>query len=266
VLWRDPFSLQFGVDPARVILRDVTDGDERVIAALRSGVTEAGLAMVGASGSVSPVQLERTMASLAPVLLPQPVPPTSRATAAVVGTGVVADLVSDALGAAGVGTRVSPEVQDEACDVAVAIGHYVLNPREYGFWLRRDIPHLPVVFGDGQVTVGPLVSPGRTACLYCLEHHRRDADAAWAALASQLWGRRSAAQTPLVAREAAVLAARTVLRSLTDGSPAIASPALSLRLDAATGELTRREWMPHPECGCIELASAALARIGSAPG
>ena len=46
------------------------------------------------------------------------------------------------------------------CDLGIAVGHYVLDPESYGFWLRRDLPHLPVVFGDDSVTIGPLVEPG----------------------------------------------------------------------------------------------------------
>lgn len=34
-------------------------------------------------------------------------------------------------------------------------------------WQARGIPHLPLVLGSRQVVVGPLVLPGRTACLRC---------------------------------------------------------------------------------------------------
>lgn len=258
LVWRDPFSLQFGVDPPRVVLREMSNADERVIAALQTGVTPAGLQMVAKAAGVSADALRQIMESLAPMLLESTAKPKARRVA-VLGSGPTARLLGHALG------EMSVAAADETtCDLGVALGHYVLDPRQYGMWLRRDLPHLPIIFGDGTVTIGPLVEPGVTACLYCLEHHRRDADASWSAIASQLWGKTSAAETPLAAREVAAIATRMILRRLETGAaPGIASAA-SIRLDVATGATTRREWMPHPECGCIELTSEALSRIGSA--
>ncbi len=261
LVWRDPFSLQFGVDPARVILRDVSDADERVIAALRSGVTRAGLAMVAKACGVSHADLARMLESLRPLMV-EPREADGSRRVAIAGDGPTARLLAHALGE----VSISVSGGSAECDLGVAIGHYVLDPRLYGYWLRRDVPHLPIVFGDGTVTIGPLVEPGATACLYCLEHHRRDADASWSAIASQLWRRRSGAETPLVVREAATLAARMILRRLESGADVGVASATSFRLDVATGAATRREWMPHPECGCIELPSEALSRIGSAAG
>jgi bacteriocin biosynthesis cyclodehydratase domain-containing protein len=261
LVWRDPFSLQFGVDPARVVLRDMSSADERVIAALQAGVTPAGLQMVAKAAGVSARALEKLMESLTDLLV-APVEPSATRRVAVLGAGPTARLVAHALGELSIGVN----SDETACDLGVAIGHYVLDPREYGMWLRRDLPHLPIIFGDGCVNVGPLVEPGITACLYCLEHHRRDADSSWSAIASQLWGKTSAAETPLTAREVAAIATRIILRRLETGAALGIASATSIRLDVATGATTRREWMPHPECGCIELTSEALSRIGSAGG
>ncbi|HEY4268207.1 MAG TPA: TOMM precursor leader peptide-binding protein [Galbitalea sp.] len=259
LVWRDPFSLQFGVDPARVVLREVSAGDERVIGALRSGVTPAGLQMVARAAGVSPRDLESMLELLTPLLV-EPREPAPPRRVAILGTGPTERLLAHALGE----TSIVITTDEAECDFGVAFGHYVLDPRAYGVWLRRDLPHLPIIFGDGAVTVGPLVEPGTTACLYCLEHHRRDADSSWSAIASQLWGRKSAAETPLAAREVAAIATRVILRRLEAGADPTISSATSIRLDIATGAQTRREWMPHPECGCIDLTSEALSRIGSA--
>jgi bacteriocin biosynthesis cyclodehydratase domain-containing protein len=139
------------------------------------------------------------------------------------------------------------------------VGHYVLEPSSYGFWLRRDIPHLPVLFGDGVATIGPLVEPGVTACLYCLEHHRRDADASWSAIAAQLWGRRSSCETPVASVDVAARVARLVLARLSGEK---ASVATSSRLVVATGGATPRIWLPHPDCGCISLSDTREANEG----
>jgi bacteriocin biosynthesis cyclodehydratase domain-containing protein len=246
VVWRDPFSLQFGVEPARVVLRDVSSAQERMIAALTIGVSEAGLALVaqaaGATASDAMLLLGQLGPLLAPVVGLAPSPSIVLA-----GRGPTADRIVDSLTETGVTVRRS---LDHECDLAIAVGHYVFDPELYGFWLRRDIPHLPVLFADGVATIGPLVEPGSGPCLYCVEFYRRDTDARWSTLASQLWGRRSSAETALVSREVSALVARLALNRLEGGPTPATGTATSLRLDARDGSIVRREWLPHPDCGC----------------
>jgi bacteriocin biosynthesis cyclodehydratase domain-containing protein len=252
MVWRDPFSLQFGVEPARVILREVSNAQERMIAALAIGVSRPGLVMVARAAGATELDATRLLIALGPVLRPSK-PEQSRHTVAIVGAGPTVDRIAGALAETGLQVVVDRSVGDIPCDLGIAIGHYVFDPDVYGFWLRRDIPHLPIVFADGSATIGPLVEPGSGPCLYCLEFYRRDADARWSTLASQLWGCRSAAETPLVSREVAAMAARMVVRRLSGGasdSPA-SSAATSFRIGAETGEIVRGEWMPHPDCGCL---------------
>jgi bacteriocin biosynthesis cyclodehydratase domain-containing protein len=97
------------------------------------------------------------------------------------------------------------------------------------------------------VRIGPLIEPGRGPCLYCLHRARVDADAAWPAIASQLWGRRSRLETALVCAEAAALASRLVLSRLRDGA---STTATALDLDAASGRTVERPFHAHPQCGC----------------
>ena len=53
----------------------------------------------------------------------------------------------------------------------------------------RGLAHLAVRLRDGVGVVGPLVYPGRTACLGCLDLTRGDLDPRWPAVAAQLAGR-----------------------------------------------------------------------------
>jgi bacteriocin biosynthesis cyclodehydratase domain-containing protein len=269
-VWRDPFSLQFGVDPARVVLREVSSAEEHMISALTNGISRSGLSMVArASGAAEP-EVVRLLDRIGPLLLPEK-PRARTTTVAIVGTGPTVERIARAVAQSGHLVEVSPtagRAGASACDFGIAVGHYVLEPESYGFWLRRDLPHLPVIFGDGVATIGPLVEPGRTPCLYCLEHFRRDADPSWAAIAAQLWGRRSSAETPLVSREIAALASRIAIQRLSESRPAPALPvaATSLRLDVESGKQTRRDWMPHPSCGCLELPMTGLASHASGNG
>jgi len=148
--------------------------------------------------------------------------------------------------------------ESQPCEFAIAVGQYVLDPAQHSLWLRRDIPHSAVVLSDSSVSVGPTVDPGRSACLCCLQFHATDADTAWPAIASQLWGRRSPADTELVASEVAALAVRQVEAWFSGDSP---TPQQE-RLDVASGRVSTVSYEPHPLCGCLE---AGLANAVSAP-
>jgi bacteriocin biosynthesis cyclodehydratase domain-containing protein len=267
--WRDPFSLQIGVDPARVVLRDVSTAQERMIAALESGVSRSGLDMIATSSGASASDAAALLRALKLLIVSdEPVRPAPRVSIA--GAGQTVERIAGMLALAGVDVSVSTTVTDDRCDLGVVVGHYVLDPESYGFWLRRDLPHLPVVFGDDSVMIGPMVEPGNSPCLYCLEHHRRDSDASWSAIASQLWGRHARSETPLASAEVATRVTRLVLGRLEFGRAAGRTmSARSFQLAADTGEVTRREWMPHPDCGCVAVPSGLSADppgSGSAPG
>jgi len=266
-------SVQIGIDPPRVRLDDVSPTTERLIAALVAGVTRPGLNMF--AGRESP-ECDALLEAVAGVLLGAP-DETQRAgvpvptpTIVVAGFGATADALIAAF--ANRGSRVltlsdpaeaaTTVGETERADAAVIVGHYVLAPSAGGAWLRRDVPHLPVVFSESGVQVGPLVTPGTGPCLHCLELHHRDADAAWPALASQLFGRRSAADAAPLALEAAAQACRMVLAAL--APTAGPAPAQSLHIRAATGERALQDWAPHAECDCRGIR--LLANLGTSQG
>ena len=56
---------------------------------------------------------------------------------------------------------------------------------------RHRVSHLPVVIDEDRVRIGPVVIPGVTPCLTCLDLHRTDWDRAWPALLPQLGRSRS---------------------------------------------------------------------------
>ena len=253
-VWRTPFTLQFGVTPSSVVLHDLDEATERMLAALSSGISRSGLGMIAHSAGASETQVDALLARLGPVLL-HPVEREPRRVA-VVGTGRLAERLVSVLAALDVQVLVAEgaEAAEAAeCELAVAIGHYVLDPALHGLWLRRDVTHLPIVYGDSSIAIGPFVVPGVTACLYCLQRHASDADPAWPAIASQLWGRRSPADTELMASEAAAIAARAVVARLANDVDAASS---QLVIEAASGARSRRRFELHPDCGCVAFATA----------
>jgi bacteriocin biosynthesis cyclodehydratase domain-containing protein len=268
LVWRTPTSLQLGVAAPVVVLDDVTPADERIIAALSAGVSRPGLAMIGRAAGASEPDVDALLALMAPALA-APLPTPAEAVT-ITGSGPTVDRVTEALRAVGLTVRVASDAESAGshpCDFAVAVGHFVLAPELHGLWLRRDIPHLPVVFSDTAVDVGPVVEPGRGACLYCLQRHRTDADPSWPAISAQLWGRRSGAESPLGASEVAALVSRMTIARLIGGPDA--SDGTSTRIDVASGSRRTLSWSPHPLCGCTGMAAesddgvSAAARPGS---
>ncbi|MDF1479547.1 hypothetical protein PYV02_10680 [Leifsonia sp. H3M29-4] len=259
VVWRTPSSVQLGVDPPVAIVEALTETQERMLAALAVGVSESGLAMLARGHDDERASL---IAAIAPALeapTDEPRVPT------VAITGPLAEAIVPVLAASGVQVLVGADagaLRDARPDLAIATAHYVLEPELHAFWLRRDVPHLPIVLGDTGATVGPMIEPGTGPCLLCLELHRRDADPAWPAIASQLLGRRSGAESAVLLAELSGMAARAVLARLADGP----GPAHSVRLDAATGARRARRWAVHPECGCrgLDALSPGRPESGSA--
>ncbi len=257
LLWRTPDSVQFGVDEPPVLLQGVSTAHERMLAALAVGLTPQGLTLVGTEAGLSAAQVDDFARAIRPALA---TPKVAASWAVVIdGSGPTADRLEWRLNEAGLlSRRMHGNANDLAVhstvpqpvhspDIAVLIGDYVLSPEHRGRWLRRDVPHLPILYSDTSVTIGPLIEAGAGPCLYCLELHHRDADPTWPTLASQLLGTSSTAQQPFVASEAATIATRWVLRRLREGA---AASATALTLDVETGEFRRQSWQAHPECAC----------------
>ncbi|CCE75123.1 hypothetical protein ACAD32_01169 [Clavibacter nebraskensis] len=263
LVWRTPDSLQLGVDRPPVVLGSVSRLDERLLDALVHGISRGGLDMIAASEGAGPAHVTQLLDLVRPALLPPrdaDVPRRTRTgTVAVVGGGPTADRVADALARAGhdVAPRRMSDDADPGTALAVIVAHFAIAPAVYGRWSREDVPHLPVVLGDRHAVVGPLVEPGWTACCYCLDLGRRDADPAWPAIATQLLGRDSGSEAGLVPAELAALAARPADRLLTTGENALATH--QAILDVRTGRVTRRASRPHPRCACRALPGTATA-------
>jgi hypothetical protein len=251
LVWRTPQSLQFGIDSPLVVLDDVSPATERMIAALVTGVSASGLEMIARSAGGTAEESRALVTRLSPVLERRIKPPG--ATVTVWGHGRTAAALSAHLVAAGL--TIVPD--GDRTVLAVIVADFVVEPDLHGRWLRRDIPHLPIVFGDRAVQLGPMVEPGDGPCLYCLERHRTDADTAWPAIASQLWGRRGpiheSAEAILVEQEVAGIAARQVIQRVRNGASGGRSRAESVAVEAGTGIRSSRRWTVHPSCLCRSL-------------
>jgi len=118
--------------------------------------------------------------------------------------------------------------------------------------VRRAVPHLAVAASEAIGVVGPLVLPGRSACLRCLDLTRAEHDPAWplilAQLASQAAADPLACDTVLATTVAAQAAAQALAFIDQGAAAAVTNGTLELVLPA--WQWRRRTWQPHPLCGC----------------
>jgi len=135
-------------------------------------------------------------------------------------------------------------------DLAILVGRHPMDLR--ASLMRDQIPHLAVAADEAIGVVGPLVIPGRTACLRCLDLTRAERDPAWPLILAQLEGREPdplACDAPLAAAVAAQAAAQVL--AFIDRAVA-ADPVAdgTLELVLPGWQWRRRTWPRHPGCSC----------------
>src|SRR3954471_3671341 len=91
LLWRTPSSVQFGSEEPVVVLEDVTEGEDRLLATLGAGISDTGFAMLARSLGVSAEASRALLEAVAPVLVTNP--PEALARAAVLGDSPLARAV-----------------------------------------------------------------------------------------------------------------------------------------------------------------------------
>jgi bacteriocin biosynthesis cyclodehydratase domain-containing protein len=118
---------------------------------------------------------------------------------------------------------------------------------------QKRVPHLAVAASEAIGVVGPLVLPGRSACLRCLDLTRAERDPAWPLILAQLAAQEGTDPPGCDTVLATMVAAQAVAQALAfidrDGqAPAVTNGTLELVLPG--WQWRRRTWQPHPRCGC----------------
>jgi hypothetical protein len=163
--------------------------------------------------------------------------------------GVVADepwraAVLRLLGSAGVAVA-GPR---EAATAVVLVAAGGEPPRgDLDRFVRGDVPHLPVRNVGARPTVGPMVVPGLTACLRCVDAHASDLDPGHGMLVEQHDPVADEPCDPLLMHLAVLWAVCDLVTYVEGGLPATWSATVDV--DPALA-LERREWTRHPRCGC----------------
>lgn len=255
-VWRDPTTVQLGVDPPRAVVDVPTTGEERFLSALRRETGREALSGLAVTSGCPPDVAARVLGAASPAVIDVLPEPLERVE--VHGAGGLADTIAAHLSGEGVtvartsSPRGGPvDLPEHEPRLAVVVADHVVDPALRAAWTRRGVPHLAVVVGDGRIRLGPFVVPGAGPCLQCAEFARVDDDPAWPAIASQLWGRPPSPLSPW--RSAAVAAATT--RLLVRRLPLRSQRADPDQVVFDRDDLAVSRWsVPlHPRCACRAL-------------
>ena len=137
-------------------------------------------------------------------------------------------------------------------DLAVLTGRP--DPVVLADLMRQRVPHLVVHADEAIGVVGPLVLPGRSACVRCVDLSKAARDPAWPRILAQAGGGGGPLTTPqacdtvLAAATAALATAQALTLIDRAGHPAAADGTLELVLP--DWQWHRRGWPAHPACTC----------------
>ncbi|MDR1768420.1 MAG: hypothetical protein LBR32_08355 [Propionibacteriaceae bacterium] len=257
-LWRSSGQLQLGADP-ELILDGVPADVARAVELWRRPHTERGLARLLPDLGRNWVSWLRHQLASADLLVAESAPRPDAV--AVVGTGDLADALVESLTLARLGgvRRIASGVESPVVPhwsrldtpwpalTLVATGSLEPDRMLTDELFRSDAAHLVVRAGDARAAVGPLVVPGATACVRCMDLARCRLDGDWPKLLAQLCRKPASAPPHLAAWSVATATAQA--KALLDGHQPDAT-ARVISLDGWDNCLRAEDVLPHPDCAC----------------
>lgn len=231
VIRRGRDSWQIGIDPRRRVVVSSSPERDAELDALRRGATTPG----------QPSPLSTAMARAGLLSVPPQGPLHVVVRGSLDGTAVpfvdTAGIVVDTTSA-----RQTPGLLLSAGEPA----REELDP-----WLRDSRTHIVVRVVDGRVIVGPLVVPGETACLRCIDCHLIDAEPEhYAVLHRYVHAPREDGHSDAAAPLESRLALAWALRDLESHLAGRGAVTLSSTLTFGEAGVERLTWRRHPECAC----------------
>jgi len=118
--------------------------------------------------------------------------------------------------------------------------------------MRDGVPHLAVGAGEAIGVVGPLVQPGRSACLRCIDLSKAAGDPQWPKICAQATFTRAQPQAcdTVLAAMTATLASAQALTLIDRAGTAPVTVNGTLEVVLPDWQWRRRTWLPHPACAC----------------
>lgn len=252
---RDAATLQIGVDPPARVLAPDTAGVRRLLAALRAMQPLDQLSPDALACLIELLAADLVVGSDAPSTLAAQFGSTAAqraqaresASVRVSGVAPLAGQAADALAAEGVLAR--RRTEPPSAWLMLSEGEPAREPIDE--LVREGAPHLLVTSRAGRLELGPFVSPGRTACLRCVDAHRSEPDPRRPLVVEQasraVTGGAYEPRDPLLWSLALAWAVRDLVRFAEGDRPSTWSTSYEIGpLDPPRGV----EWTRHPHCGC----------------
>ncbi len=263
LVWRSPSTLQLGGIRPVALIDEPGALETGLLQALAAGASRSTLHVIGSAFDGDPARIDALIDRLEPAFTDDDGPAASGVVALAGPTTLVDDL-GTALLRLGHRPVAAADADPEATDATVLVAPRVIPPSSHLPWLAADVPHLAVVLDERGAEVGPFVRPGSGPCLRCLHLARRDADAAWPAIAAQLAVAPAPRHAGRARHEALALAASVVDDLLRTGRSSL--DAATVVVSDAPGQALPRPAPVgmHPDCGCRAPAGSATApaRLG----
>lgn len=250
VLWRNPSTLQLGLDADAVVLHPASTAIADAIELLHKPHTPTQLARC--VPALSPAGARRLCAHLSSAGLLTSDSPGTVASVAVLGCGTLATATADGLRRVEIPVhRLDHDGLSDAVDrdQVVIVAAPTAEPDRVDLARLRSAgrPHLVVRIEESRAVVGPFVEPGLSACVHCDDLARAHRDRAWAGLLLQLSRRQVRPDPGLLAWAVATTVSQ--VRAWHRGyTPEARSRCLELGLDRFTQR--QRRVAQHPDCDC----------------
>lgn len=245
-IWSTPTTLRFGVDQEIVTIENPPPRIERLIAALKNGMPVNRFDGVAQALGVQRSERDQLLTQLDPVLTrTESADEPTGARVALIGEHSLVSPLAETL------TRSGHQIVDASDpEIAVLAAHFVLPLSRSRAWLTRGIPHLPILFSETVIRIGPLIQAHGNPCCYCVERSRTDSEPAWPAIASQCLGRRSMLATPALTLQTSAIVLN-VLTRWQQGDQRVHDTMLTLRPHPIIGvEVSTTLVSSHSACDC----------------
>ncbi len=244
-LWRDDTTMQFGVSES-VHIEHPSPWQIELLMALEHGTTRSELGHLSTRLGVTrqaPGFLDHIASAIAVTTAPIRV--------GVISQGTPTEDADAADAAEALRSLPTATFDSTHPEVVWVVARDVVVPRSCRELMATDTTHLPIVITRSSIVVGPVITPGVSACASCLALHETDRDAAWPVLASQL-----------VARWAQPLGAATWGEVARTATRLMAMPASAESVGyelSAMNQPRVRQYQLHADCGCQSPAGNARA-------
>lgn len=260
---RSPHHLQFGTVPGQSLVLGVPDGvaASQVMLVLREAMRPVQTADLVARLGYCGLTVEHAAGIIADLenagllrRLPTPSAEVTVTGTAVLSAAVLRNLLRSGVSATSV-TPGSPAFGRLGPGSPVVLAGHLFPPQDVTHRLMaQGVPHLPCGVVDGTVAVGPLVRPGDTPCLVCIDTQLLAQDPDWRHIRAQSAGGGTGATTSTT-ELAGALTAGILRDALGSGVPLHerTPDGLGARrfLDPVTLDVTRHRMVSVPGCrGC----------------